>query len=201
MLRSASGVRVSGKNLDIGTSLRGQAEERIHEAVSKYFDGGFRSRVTVEREGTGFRADCTVYLDTGAVMRVSGAAHDAYSSVSQVVERIGKQMRRDKRRRQAYANGAATEAMGVEDADFSENVQDFPIETVEAIDVGAAPRPIVAEKVDRLETMNLQQAIDRMEAGRLASYVFRNSGTERVNILHERADGSIGWIDVGERGA
>ncbi len=106
MDRPVSGVRVTGKNLDIGESLRGQAEERVHDAVSKYFDGGFRSRVTVEKEGTGFRADCTVYLDTGAVMRVSGAAHDAYSSVSLVVERIGKQMRRDKRRRQAYANGA-----------------------------------------------------------------------------------------------
>ncbi len=34
----------------------------------------------------------------------------------------------------------------------------------------------------------------------MASFVFRNGGTERINILHERADGSIGWIDIGERG-
>jgi ribosome-associated translation inhibitor RaiA len=59
MLQRVSGVRVSGKNLDIGQALRGQAEERVHDAVAKYFDGGFRSQVTVEKEGTGFRADCT----------------------------------------------------------------------------------------------------------------------------------------------
>jgi ribosomal subunit interface protein len=202
MPRSTTDVRVSGKNLDIGTTLRGQAEERIHEAVSKYFDGGFRSRVTVEKEGTGFRADCTVYLDTGAVMRVSGAAHDAYSSVSQVVERIGKQMRRDKRKRQAYANGAPEE-LGEVMADRADGagVDENEIEVVsaEANAVGAAPRPIVAEMVDRLETMQLPEAIGRMEAGALASLVFRNRGTGRVNILHERADGSIGWIDVDER--
>ena len=207
MDKATTGVRVTGKNLDIGASLRGQAEERVHDAVAKYFDGGFRSRVTVEKEGTGFRADCTVYLDTGAVMRVSGSAHDAYSSVSIVVERIGKQMRRDKRRRQAYASGAVEpDIVDLQDDDTSDtrasayDSEDLDVETTEANDVGAAPRPIVAEKVDRLERISLQDAIDRMETGKLVSFVFRNGGTERINILHERSDGSIGWIDIGERG-
>ncbi len=206
MDRPSSGVRVTGKNLDIGDSLRGQAEERVHDAVSKYFDGGFRSRVTVEKEGTGFRADCTVYLDTGAVMRVSGAAHDAYTSVSQVVERIGKQMRRDKRRRQAYANGAIEpDVADLVDDEPRDNAParfrpgDADIDAANMNDGGAAPRPIVAEKVDRLERISLQDAIDRMEAAKLSSFVFRNGGTERVNILHERSDGSIGWIDIDER--
>jgi ribosomal subunit interface protein len=196
MLQRASGVRVSGKNLDIGSSLRGQAEERIHDAVAKYFDGGFRSRVTVEKEGTGFRADCTVHLDTGAVMRVSGSAHDAYSSVSQVVERIGKQMRRDKRKRQSYANGATLEG---ESTAFPSSTAQSPVEPFENDDMAATQRAIVAEKVDRLDTVTLQVAIDHMEVAGLSSYAFRNKGTNRVNILHERADGSIGWIDVDER--
>jgi ribosomal subunit interface protein len=196
MLQRASDVRVSGKNLDIGPNLRGQAEERIHDAVSKYFDGGFRSRVTVEKEGTGFRADCTVHLDTGAVMHVSGSAHDAYSSVSQVVERIGKQMRRDKRKRTAYANGAADMGLSTGETVSQANPSDKQIGTVEDTDIGASSMPIVAERVDRLEMMSLNEAIEKVENDRLASYVFRNRGTHRINILHERADGCIGWIDV-----
>jgi ribosomal subunit interface protein len=196
MLQRASDVRVSGKNLDIGPNLRGQAEERIHDAVSKYFDGGFRSRVTVEKEGTGFRADCTVHLDTGAVMHVSGSAHDAYSSVSQIVERIGKQMRRDKRKRTAYANRAADMGLSPGDAAASPDPTDKQIESVEDGDIGAALMPIVAERVDRLETISLNEAIEKVEKDKLANYVFRNRGTNRLNILHERADGSIGWIDV-----
>jgi ribosomal subunit interface protein len=196
MLQRASDVRVSGKNLDIGPNLRGQAEERIHDAVSKYFDGGFRSRVTVEKEGTGFRADCTVHLDTGAVMHVSGSAHDAYSSVSQVVERIGKQMRRDKRKRTAYGNGAAEMGLSPDELAAPIDPADKQIETVEDSDIGPASMPIVAERVDRLDTVSLHEAIEKVEKDKLASYVFRNRGTDRVNILHERADGSIGWIDV-----
>ncbi len=201
MLQRTSDVRVSGKNLDIGASLRGQAEERIHDAVVKYFDGGFRSRVTVEKEGTGFRADCTVHLDTGAVKRVSGSAHDAYSSVSQIVERIGKQMRRDKRKRTAYANGSPVDDGGDEAVENGFSLTEFEIEPVEKNDIGVEAKPIVAERVDRLEKLSLQDAITRMESGKLSSYVFRNSGTERVNILHERTDGSVGWIDVDERRA
>jgi ribosomal subunit interface protein len=192
MPQRATDVRVSGKNLDIGSSLRGQAEERVHNAVAKYFDGGFSSRVTVEKEGTGFRADCTVHLDTGAVMRVSGSAHDAYSSVSQVVERIGKQMRRDKRKRTAYGNG---HHLPEGDAPAALAAAE-PIEANE--DFGDA-RPIVAERVDRLERISLEDAIQRMESGKLSSYVFVNGGTDRINILHERVDGSVGWIDVSPR--
>jgi ribosomal subunit interface protein len=201
MLQRASDVRVSGKNLDIGASLRGQAEERVHDAVVKYFDGGFRSRVTVEKEGTGFRADCTVHLDTGAVMHVSGMAHDAYSSVSQIVERIGKQMRRDKRKRTAHSNGSHFDSESNEAVENGVFASEMPIEPVENNDIGESAKPIVAERVDRLERITLQDAIDRMETGKLSSYVFRNGGTDRVNILHERADGSIGWIDVDERRA
>jgi ribosomal subunit interface protein len=201
MLQRASDVRVSGKNLDIGASLRGQAEERVHDAVVKYFDGGFRSRVTVEKEGTGFRADCTVHLDTGAVMHVSGMAHDAYSSVSQIVERIGKQMRRDKRKRTAHSNGNHFDSESNEAVENGVFASEMPIEPVENNDIGESAKPIVAERVDRLERITLQDAIDRMETGKLSSYVFRNGGTDRVNILHERADGSIGWIDVDDRRA
>jgi ribosomal subunit interface protein len=192
MPQRATDVRVSGKNMDIGASLRGQAEERVHDAVAKYFDGGFSSRVTVEREGSGFRADCTVHLDTGAVMRVSGQAQDAYSSVSQVVERIGKQMRRDKRKRTAYANGHHT----------AEIAPLAPIEAqpIEIAEHSGDARPIVAERVDRLDRISLDEAIERMETRRLSSYVFSNRGTDRINILHERADGSIGWIDVSPPG-
>jgi ribosomal subunit interface protein len=191
MPQRAADVRVSGKNMDIGQALRGQAEERVHNAVAKYFDGGFSSRVTVEREGTGFRADCTVHLDTGSVMRVSGSAHDAHSSVSQVVERIGKQMRRDKRKRTAYANGhAGPDLSGGGDA----------VEAIEAAEFSGDARPIVAERVDRMDRISLDEAIQRMESRKLSSYVFVNGGTDRINILHERTDGSIGWVDVSPPG-
>jgi ribosomal subunit interface protein len=188
MPQMKSDIRVSGKNIDIGAALRSQARERVQAAVEKYFRGGFDSRVTVEREGTGFRTDCTVHLDSGATMHVSGMAHDAYASVDQVVERIAKQLRRDKRKRTAKGSDTVEPIamdMGVRTTDA---IDDEPSEPGE--------RLIIAETVRTLDTVSLDEAIRRMETSKISSYVFRNRGTDRINILHDRADGTVGWIDL-----
>jgi len=91
-------LRISGKNLDIGDALRGQVEARIGESVGKYFDGGFSGHVTIEREGSGFRTDCVIHLDTGMGLQAVGRAVDPHVSFDLAAERIEKRLRRYKRR-------------------------------------------------------------------------------------------------------
>ena len=79
-------LRISGKNLDIGDALRGQIEARIGDAVKKYFDGGYNGHVTLEREGSGFRTDCAIHLDSGMGLQAVGRAA---SGRSQPEEREG----------------------------------------------------------------------------------------------------------------
>jgi ribosomal subunit interface protein len=189
-----SDIRVSGKNIDIGAALRSQARERVQAAVEKYFRGGFDSRVTVEKEGTGFRTDCTVHLDSGAVMHVSGMAHDAYASVDQVVERIAKQLRRDKRKRTARSGDATVPIAEISDRHIN-GVAYGTLGDDSGQDNGGS-RPIVAETVRTLDTVYLDEAIRRMETSKISSYVFKNRGTDRINILHDRPDGTVGWIDL-----
>ncbi|MHA1548367.1 MAG: ribosome hibernation-promoting factor, HPF/YfiA family, partial [Alphaproteobacteria bacterium] len=90
--------RVSGKNMDIGESLRELAEARIGQAVDKYFDGGFSGHVTMEREGSGFHTDCAVHLDTGVLLQSEARAQDAHASFEAAADRIETRLRRYKRR-------------------------------------------------------------------------------------------------------
>src|SRR5204863_5758501 len=53
--------RVSGKNIDIGEVLRARINDRVAEATSKYFDGGFSGHVTIGKEGFGFRTECVIH--------------------------------------------------------------------------------------------------------------------------------------------
>ena len=50
-------VRVSGKQMEVGEAFRQKIEDQIEEAVTKYFDGGYSSQVTVEKAGGGFEAE------------------------------------------------------------------------------------------------------------------------------------------------
>jgi ribosomal subunit interface protein len=181
-------LRVSGKNLDIGDALREQAMERVGEALAKYFDSGYSGHVTVEKEGSGFRTECTLHLDTGATFHVEAEAADAYQSLNRVVERIGKQLRRDKRRR-TDVNGAiepksTAPVNGLDEDD--EPAESFAVSTA-----------IIAEQAAiALPRLSTAQAVARIESGEASTIAYVNPGTKRANIVHRRPDGHIGWIDL-----
>jgi ribosomal subunit interface protein len=92
-------LQISGKHVDLGPALRGHAEDRIRGAVEKYFNGGYDGQVTLEREGSGFKSECTIHLDSGIVLHAEGVAQDAPTSFDLAAERIEKRLRRYKRRR------------------------------------------------------------------------------------------------------
>jgi ribosomal subunit interface protein len=90
--------RISGKNLEMGEALRERIEARIAEALGKYFDGGYSGHATVEREGSGFRTECALHLDSKVTLRAEGSAPDAYVSADQAVLHVEKKLRRYHRR-------------------------------------------------------------------------------------------------------
>ena len=47
-------IRISGKHMDVGDSLKSKMEDRINDAVDKYFGHGFNGRVTMEKAGVIF---------------------------------------------------------------------------------------------------------------------------------------------------
>jgi ribosomal subunit interface protein len=90
--------RVSGKNLDVGDALRTRINARIGEAISKYFDGGYSGHVTIARDGSGFRTECAVHLDSKITLHAEACAADAYASADQAALRVEKRLRRYHRR-------------------------------------------------------------------------------------------------------
>lgn len=98
-------LQISGKHIDLGDALRGRAEERIRGAVEKYFNGGYEGQVTLEREGSGYKSECTIHLDSGIVLHAEGTAQDAPASFDLAAERIEKRLRRYKRRREGSRHG------------------------------------------------------------------------------------------------
>ena len=90
--------RVSGKNLDVGDALRERVYVRIGDALSKYFDGGFSGHMTITREGSGFRSECALHLDSKVTLRAEASAPDAYASADQAALRVEKRLRRYHRR-------------------------------------------------------------------------------------------------------
>lgn len=188
-------LRVSGKNLDIGEALRGRVSERIGEAVSKYFDRGWSGRVTVSPEGSGFRAECVLHLDSGTVLQATGEAHDPYLSCDNVAVLIEKRLRRYKRRlKDNRAEKAPLPAAAAEPAlQAASYVLSAPDPEKEE-DESWNPA-VIAETTSSLALMSVRDAVLDLDLTGAPVLVFRNAAHGRVNIVYRRSDGHIGWID------
>lgn len=182
--------RVSGKNLDIGESLRERVNARVAEAVGKFFDGGYSGHVTVEKEAYGFRSDCTIHLDSGTTLQAEAMAADAYASADQVALRIEKRLRRYKRRlkdRQATTRAEADTA-----AASSHYVIAAPEHEVEDVEFDPV---IIAESTTALPRLSVSEAVVELDMTGAPVVVFRHAGHGRVNVVYRRSDGHVGWID------
>ena len=103
-------LRVSGKNLDIGLAFRTHIETRIDTALAKYRAGLVAGHVTVEPEGSGFRADCTLHLSSGATLQADAKAQEPYASFNRAADLIENQIRRHRERLLDHHAGAAVDA-------------------------------------------------------------------------------------------
>ena len=182
------GLQISGKRMDIGAALRSQVESRMGEALQKYFDGGFTGHVTVEREGSGFKTDCTVHLDTGITLQAHGQSQDAYQSFDIAAERIEKRLRRYKRRLKEHH----TPRPGPTKSAASYVIATLDEEEEIAADYNAV---VIAEETTHLDTMTVSDAVLRMDLTGVPVLVFRNAAHGGVNVVYRRPDGHIGWVD------
>lgn len=191
-------LRVSGKNLDIGDSLRDHAHERVRAALGRYFDGEPSGHVTVQPEGSSFRVDMVLHLPTGMTLQAEGRAHDPYAVVNQAAERIERRLRRYKTRLHGRHPAPPEPGGGSEPELATSYVIEAPgDEEVE----GEFSPVVVAETKTALRPMSVSAAVLELDLSGGPVLVFRHATTAAVNVVYRRSDGHIGWIDPSGAGA
>jgi len=157
--------------------------------VGKYFDGGYDGHLTLSPDGVGFRADCVVHLDSGAVLQASAQGGDATSAYEIMANHIEKRLRRYNRKLKQRPRGAA-EADG-----FTAQYTVFGAsDAIDEVEEDYAP-PVVAETTKNLRQMSVEEAVMELDLTGNPVVMFRHAGHGGLNVVYRRADGNIGWID------
>lgn len=186
--------RISGRNIDIGEALRSRISQRVIEALQKYFDGGYSGRVTVGKEGFGFRTECAIHLDSGIELHADAMAADAYASADQAALRIEKRLRRYKRRLKEHQNGR-TNGNGVQDLVATPSYVIAAPSADDESEVTEFNPVIIAESTAALKHLSVSDAVVELDLTGAPVVVFRHAGHGRVNLVYRRTDGHIGWVD------
>lgn len=183
-------IKITGKNMNVGNSLREYVEVSLEGAVSKYFDQAIDADVVFFKEAHLFCADIIVNEGTGAGITIRGQAQetDVYAAFDAASARMEKQLRRYKRKLKNHHKTplgelplAATKRVltndGQEGADDDET------------------NLIIAEKKAAIETLTVSDAVMRMNLASLPALIFINKKTGKVNLVYHRADGNISWVE------
>lgn len=183
-------VQISGKNVDVGDSLRRHITDRLEANVVKYFDGSADGHVTVMREGSEFRVECVVHLSSGIVLQSRGQAVDAYAGFDQSAERLEKRLRRYKRRLKDY-HVKGNQRLPEFDAS-SYVIASAGEEEPEPADLNPV---IIAEDTTRVQQLSVGEAVMQLDVAEAPFLFFKNVSHGGLNVVYRRDDGNLGWID------
>ena len=187
-------LSISGKQIDTGEALQSHVRQALESTVGKYFDHALEGSVQFSRDAHLLRCDITVHARRGIFMQAEAAAEDAYLSFDRALERIGKRLRRYKRRLRDHNAASASEIESIA-------VQQFVLRG-EAEDHNEAQQEperldpvVIAEMQMALHTLTVGEAVMRLDLTGDAAMMFRNSAHGGLNMVYRRTDGNIGWVD------
>src|SRR5277367_5580567 len=186
-------LRVSGKNLDIGESLRRHVVEKVEAVVARYFDGKTSGHVVISPEGSAYRTDCSFHLSSGMNLQAEGRAHEPYASFEQAADKIERRLRRYNKRLKDHQAGADTAG----EARVRLRIAKFMIEPPDELEEAPVDfNPVVvAEGSQPLKNLSVASAVAELDLTGATLVVFQHASSERVNIVYRRRDGAIGWLD------
>ena len=186
-------VLVTGKQLDVGDSLRGHAEAATTAIVERYFERAIEAHVVFCRERHLILSDISVRAGRGLLVQCHGEASDPYVAFDSAAERLDKQLRRYKRRLRKHHKAAKDGADALAATDYVL----APIAEEEEAKPAADDQPplIIAEMPTSIPRLTVSEAVMRLDLADLPALMFRNSAHGNLSLVYRRRDGNVGWVD------
>ncbi|MCI6099338.1 MAG: ribosome-associated translation inhibitor RaiA [Selenomonas sp.] len=178
---------IRGKNIEITPSLREYVEKRVGK-VTKYFEKVGEITVLLTVSKGRHIVEVTVPIQGGIVLRGEEATMDMYTSIDLVVEKLERQIHKQKTKLARRFRSGGFKAEVIE-----EQEKEHPVDKRDE----SAEYPVVKTKRFVVKPMDVQEAIMQMNLLDHNFFVFRDSETEEVNVVYRRTDGNYGLIESG----
>ncbi len=194
-------LTIQGKQMDVGDALRTHVTEKLETLNSKYFNHATFATVTFSKEGHGHgQINAHIHIRIGKDIMVlsDSLAGDPYGAFDTAAEKVGKQLRRYKKRLRDHherleqtPEGEILKAQYYTLAAEPEEVSD---DEDDGVPRGDDP-VIIAEISAEIQTLSPSEAVMRMDLSDKTAMMFRNATHKGLNMVYRREDGNIGWVD------
>lgn len=185
---------IQGKNIEITDAIRNYVDQKISKAVCHYrhlthevdvhLSVAKNARIISKQS-----AEVTLYID-GAIVRAEESSENLYASVDLVANKITRQLRKYKEKRQDrnFLSVKPNDALMAPDTPTT-NVS----ELLEHKSPGL-PEAVVRAKYFSMPPMTVHAALEQLELVDHDFYMFRNAETGEINVVYERNHGGYGLL-------
>ena len=171
-------LTVRGNKLEVTDSIRNYVEEKLGK-LDKYFEEAdeINANVLFRIQGKNQIVEVTVPIKK-YILRAEEANEDLYASIDLVVEKLERQIRKNKTRIK------------------ERKVKDIPVINFEAIIEEEPKTTIVKRKYVEMKPMDEEEAVLQMELLGHEFFVFQDIDTDSISVLYKRKDGNYGIIET-----
>lgn len=196
-------VSVAFRHMDTSNALQSYATRKLESILSKYITGqDVQSQIVFSVERFWHIANFTISVN-GLTIKGIERTENMYASVDLALDRLERQLRRYKERIRAHKPSAQERLFRMnvlasplpedERADVAPNSE--PREETSPADI-ESPMAVIKQETYSAPYLSPEEALMQLHLRDAQFFVFTHKETERINILHRRADGSYGLIDA-----
>jgi ribosome hibernation promoting factor len=176
-------VQITGRHIDVPDKLKSFIESRVAK-LARYIDGITDVHVTLSVEKYRQIAELNVHSRGNVHLSAKEASEDLKTSVSQAIEKVAGQAKKQQSKRIDKKRRSRVEGAGT-----------FNVIAGEAGGGASTPTRIIESQRFVIKPLSVEEAVLALEEQHSEFLVFRNAANERTNVIYRRPDGNFGLID------
>lgn len=173
-------IEYTGRQMDVTPDLRHYAEVRLRK-LTRLLRDRYEIHIILTAEKHRRQAEITLSFRNHTLVGIEETT-DPRSSINGALDKLERQAvrllgrRRTQKRRPKPTSAILLNILGTERVDHEEH------------------RVLERERIP-IKPLTMEEAIESLDASPRGLVVFRNSDTERVNVIYRRPDGNLGLIE------
>lgn len=175
-------TNVTFKNIESSDALKNYALKRLSK-MDKYIDGAAEAHVVLSVEKRRHKADITLNAD-GTLINAVEITEDLYAAIDMVMDKLERQLKKYKEKLQGKKGVSAKS-----------------VKKAASGEPEAAPSPrkrkprLVPDKEYTVKPMSVDDAVVELNSGRQEFVLFRNTKSQRLNLLYKKTDGELALVE------
>jgi putative sigma-54 modulation protein len=176
-------MAVTFRHMETDRGVKDYVKEKV-QRLQKYIVNPSEIHVVLSAEKFRHIAEITI-VGNGVTLNSQGRNSDLYSAIDQMVEKAERQIRkrrgRERQRRSNLSSPSKTPNRGERS-------------TLESKEDAEVPS-ITQRKHTLVKPMSLEEAVAQMDLSKEDFFVFINSDSGQMNVLHRNNDGGYEWVE------